>query len=109
MTVTLSEFRRKCSVLLTLAKETHQTIQITRFGKPLADIKPPGPSAAERAARQARDVELLAKYADEMNAQAEEDLAFYDVPKGYVLKKIRARKKKRRRQKGARSGATSKP
>ncbi len=44
-----------------------------------------------------------------MNAEAEEDLRFYDVPAGYVLKKIRIRKKKGRKRKRVRSGVTLKP
>jgi hypothetical protein len=64
-----------------------------RFGKPFAEIRPPRLSPKERDAREARDLELLNKYAEEMNAEAEEGLMFF-VPAGYVLKKIPGRKRK---------------
>jgi hypothetical protein len=98
--------------MLQSVERTRSPIRITRYGKPLAEIHPPPKDAAEierlRAERKARDIALFNKYADEMNAEAE-DLRFYDVPAGYALTKIRVRKKKSRKRKRVRSGVTLKP
>jgi antitoxin (DNA-binding transcriptional repressor) of toxin-antitoxin stability system len=111
--IPVSYLRAHCFALLQSVERTGSTIRITRYGKPLAEIHPPPKDATEierlRAERSARDLELLNKHADEMNAEAEEDLRFYDVPEGYVLKKIRVRKKKSRKRKRVRSGVTLKP
>jgi antitoxin (DNA-binding transcriptional repressor) of toxin-antitoxin stability system len=95
--VSLSEFHPKCSALLRLVKETQEHIRITRYGKPLAEIGPPGLSPKERAAQDAREVEILNRCADELNAEAGE-LWHYHVPDGYVLKKISTAKKKSRKR-----------
>jgi prevent-host-death family protein len=110
-TIPLSEFSRKCSTLLKLVNKTHESIQVTQFGRPLAEITPPGPSAAERAARRARDVEILNRFADELNAQALselEDQAFI-VLDGPNKNATGRKKKKGRKRKIDRSGATLKP
>lgn len=73
-TVSLSEFRRKISSLFRLVKETHERIQVTRFGRPLVEIMQPGLSAEDRAARDARDLEILNRFADELNVEAEDGL-----------------------------------
>jgi prevent-host-death family protein len=111
LTVPLSEFSRKCSSLLKLVNKTQESIQVTQYGRPLAQITPPGPSAAERAARHARDVEILNRFADELNAQALdalEDQAFI-VLDGLNKKRTGRKKKKGRKRKTDRSGATLKP
>lgn len=69
-TVLLSQFRRRCSFLLKQVYKSHKPIQVTQFGRPLVEVRPPGLSAEERAARDARDVELLNRFADELNVQA---------------------------------------
>lgn len=98
-TVPLSEFRRRCSALLKLVKRTHERIQITRFGRPLAEIRPPGLSAEERAARDARDLEILNRMADELNAEAldaledQADLSFDEKTKRKAGKKKKGRRR----------------
>jgi len=94
-TVPLTQFRRKCSSLLQLVNEMHETIQITRFGLPLADIKPPGLSAEERTARDARELEIINRFADELNADALDALE-YQVPVGFEKKKGREHRKKQK-------------
>ena len=71
--VPLSELRRQCSALLQLVKKTHEPIQVTRFGRPFVKIGPPGLSPDQRAPRDARDREILNRFADELNADALED------------------------------------
>jgi prevent-host-death family protein len=110
-TIPLSEFSRKCSTLLKLVNKTHESIQVTQFGRPLAEITPPGPSAAERAARRARDVEILNRFADELNAQALSELEdqVFIVLDGPNKNATGRKKKKGRKRKIDRSGATLKP
>ena len=73
-TISLTEFRRNCSALLRQVEAKNQRVQITRFGRPLAEIRAPGLSAEERAARDAHDLELINRFADELNADAEDGL-----------------------------------
>jgi antitoxin (DNA-binding transcriptional repressor) of toxin-antitoxin stability system len=80
--ISVSEFRTHCFALLQSVERTRSTIRITRYGKPLAEIHPPPKDAAEierlRAEREARDLELLNKLADQMNAEVE-DTMLYDA------------------------------
>ena len=45
--VAISEFKAKCLALLEQVRKTKQPIQITRFGKPVAEIVPPSPQASQ--------------------------------------------------------------
>ena len=38
--VTVSEFRAKCNSIISRVQKTKMPVQITRFGKPIADIVP---------------------------------------------------------------------
>jgi len=73
-----------------------------RLGKPLVEIRPVPADAAEeerrRIERKARDIELLNRYADELNAQAEEILEYQaDI---FVPPSKRSKKSKKLRGKG---------
>jgi prevent-host-death family protein len=46
--VAISEFKAKCLALLEQVRKTKRPIRVTRFGKPVAEVVPPSPSA-ERA------------------------------------------------------------
>jgi prevent-host-death family protein len=41
--VAISEFKAKCLALLDEVEKTHQTLRITRRGKPIAEVVPPTP------------------------------------------------------------------
>jgi len=43
--VAISEFKAKCLALLDQVCKTKRPIRITRFGKPVAEVIPPGPAA----------------------------------------------------------------
>ncbi len=43
--VAISEFKAKCLALLEQVRKTRQPIRVTRFGKPVAEIVPPSPTA----------------------------------------------------------------
>jgi len=43
--VAISEFRAKCLALLHQVEKTKQPIRVTRYGKPVAEIVPPSPTA----------------------------------------------------------------
>jgi len=45
--VAISEFKAKCLALLEQVRKTKKPIRITRFGKPVAEVIPPGPAARE--------------------------------------------------------------
>jgi prevent-host-death family protein len=44
--VAISEFKAKCLGLLEQVRKTKKPIRITRFGKPVADVFPPAPTAS---------------------------------------------------------------
>jgi prevent-host-death family protein len=44
--VAISEFKAKCLALLEQVQKTKKPIRVTRFGKPVADVIPPGPKKA---------------------------------------------------------------
>ena len=44
--VAISEFKAKCLALLEQVRRTKRPIRVTRFGKPVAEVVPPSPSAA---------------------------------------------------------------
>ena len=46
--VAISVFKAKCLALLEQVRKTKKPIRITRFGKPVADVFPPGPVAKKR-------------------------------------------------------------
>ena len=46
--VAISVFKAKCLALLEQVRKTKKPIRITRFGKPVADVFPPGPVAKRR-------------------------------------------------------------
>lgn len=41
--IAISEFKAKCLGLLERVRKTRKPIRITRFGKPVAEVVPPGP------------------------------------------------------------------
>jgi prevent-host-death family protein len=43
--VAISEFKAKCLALLEQVRKTKRPIRVTRFGKPVAEVVPPAPSA----------------------------------------------------------------
>jgi prevent-host-death family protein len=43
--VAISEFKAKCLALLEQVRKTKKPIRVTRFGKPVAEVVPPSPSA----------------------------------------------------------------
>ena len=43
--IAVSEFKAKCLALLKRVRKTRKPIRITRFGKPIAEVVPPGPTA----------------------------------------------------------------
>jgi len=45
--VAISEFKAKCLALLEQVRKTKKPIRVTRFGKPVAEVVPPGPTAVE--------------------------------------------------------------
>lgn len=45
--VAISEFKAKCLALLEQVRKTKKPIRVTRFGKPVAEVVPPGPTAGE--------------------------------------------------------------
>ncbi len=45
--VAISEFKAKCLALLEQVRRTKRPIRITRFGKPVAEVVPPAPAAAQ--------------------------------------------------------------
>ncbi len=46
--VAISEFKAKCLSLLQQVSKTKQSIRITRFGKPVADVIPPADIQVDR-------------------------------------------------------------
>jgi len=82
-------------------------VQITRFGRPLVEIRAPGPSAEERAARNARDLEIINRFADRLNAEAEDGLE--DQADMFDEFEKPRKGKKRRDKKRRRPGASPKP
>ena len=40
--VAISEFKAKCLAMLEQVRKTKRPLRVTRFGKPVADILPPG-------------------------------------------------------------------
>jgi prevent-host-death family protein len=46
-TVAISEFKAKCLSLLDQVQKTKKPIRVTRFGKPVAEVVPPGPDARQ--------------------------------------------------------------
>jgi PHD/YefM family antitoxin component YafN of YafNO toxin-antitoxin module len=99
--VPISEFRANCYASIQCVVKTSAPICVSRYGKPLAEIHPPTKNVAEmkrlRAERNARELEILDKYANELNAEAE-DCMFYGLPTGYVLRKVRKKKDRRQRK-----------
>ena len=43
--IAISKFRAKCLLLLQQVAKTKQSIHVTRFRKPVADVVPPGGSS----------------------------------------------------------------
>lgn len=43
--VAISEFKAKCLALLEQVHKTKKPIRVTRFGKPVAEVIPPSPTA----------------------------------------------------------------
>ncbi len=41
--VSISEFKAKCLALLEQVRKTREPIRVTRHGKPVAEVVPPGP------------------------------------------------------------------
>jgi len=45
--IAISEFKAKCLALLEQVRRTKKPIRVTRFGKPVAEVIPPGADASE--------------------------------------------------------------
>ncbi len=45
--IAISEFKAKCLALLEQVRRTKKPIRVTRFGVPVADVVPPGPSTEQ--------------------------------------------------------------
>jgi len=45
--IAISKFKATCLSVLEQVRKTKQAIRVTRFGKPVAEIVPPTPEAAE--------------------------------------------------------------
>jgi prevent-host-death family protein len=43
--IAISEFKAKCLALLEQVRKTKNPIRVTRFGKPVAEVVPPSPTA----------------------------------------------------------------
>jgi prevent-host-death family protein len=56
--VAVSEFKAKCLALLKHVRKTKKPIRVTRFGEPVAEVTPPGPTSA--------DADWLGSMADSM-------------------------------------------
>jgi len=48
--IAISEFKAKCLSLLQQVSKTKQSIRVTRFGKPVADVVPPADIQVDRKA-----------------------------------------------------------
>ena len=46
--VAISEFKAKCLALLEQVRVTKRPLRVTRFGKPVAEVIPPGPVGKDR-------------------------------------------------------------
>lgn len=46
--IAISDFKAKCLALIQQVNKTKKPIRITRFGKPVAEVVPPGPAARRR-------------------------------------------------------------
>jgi len=46
--VAISEFKAKCLALMEQVRKTRKPIRVTRYGKPVADVCPPGPPTQRR-------------------------------------------------------------
>jgi len=44
--IAISEFKAKCLAILDEVQKTKTPIQVTRFGKPVAEVVPPSPTGA---------------------------------------------------------------
>jgi prevent-host-death family protein len=47
--VSISEFKAKCLALLEQVRVTREPIRVTRHGKPVAEVVPPGPTVDRKA------------------------------------------------------------
>ncbi len=100
-TITLSEFKAKYQILLRAVHDTREPIRITRNSKPFVEIHPIPLDAAKkerlRSERDARDLELINRFAEELNAEAVDRLKdqtdIFDL-----ASQQRVKKKSRRRQ-----------
>jgi prevent-host-death family protein len=45
--IAISEFKAKCLNLLEQVRKTRESLLITRFGKPVAEVVPPSPQACK--------------------------------------------------------------
>jgi PHD/YefM family antitoxin component YafN of YafNO toxin-antitoxin module len=94
------EFSANLFALLKSVQETRQPFLVTRFGTPVAEIHPAHIGAAEkerlRAERDARDLEILNRYAAELNSEAEGGLDEQDSGSNHKNKAARNTKSRRR-------------
>jgi antitoxin (DNA-binding transcriptional repressor) of toxin-antitoxin stability system len=47
-TIAVSKFKATCLAALERVRRTGRPLRVTRFGKPLADVVPPGPAPSTR-------------------------------------------------------------
>ncbi len=46
--VAISEFKAKCLAMLEEVQKTKESLLVTKFGKPVAEVNPPSPTQEER-------------------------------------------------------------
>ena len=98
--IPLAEFRANCSSILKSVARYRQPILVTRLGEPVVVIRPVPISVAEeqrrRGERDARELELINRYADRWNAEAEDGLRYQaDIFGGRAGRTQKKRSRKR--------------
>jgi prevent-host-death family protein len=100
-TINFSEFKTQCHALIRAVHDTGEPIRITCHGKPIVEIHPIAIDAAEkerlRAERDAHDIELINRFADELNANAL-DVLEYQADMFAKPRRGKAKMKSRSRQ-----------
>jgi len=100
-TINSSEFRTQCLALIRAIHDTGEPIRIARHGKPIAEIHPIPIGDADkerlRAERDAREIESINRFADELNADVL-DVLEYQVDIFAQARSGRGEKEKRKRQ-----------
>lgn len=70
--VAISEFKAKCLALLDQVQKTKQSIRVTRFGKPIAEVVPPSPlPVAEWMGSMKHRIEILGDIVSPANEESD--------------------------------------